>query len=173
MRPVRASHWLWLPVAAVSTPVCATNYLSVEQAQQAIFPGARFESLPLPLSDEQREAIAKSSGSPVSRHEAQSWRVGDAGYFFVDEVVGKHELITFAVGLNADGTIRQVEILAYREPYGYEIRNERWRRQFVGKRAPLRMDHDIQNISGATLSCTHLTQAINRILALYDVVLRH
>ena len=170
---MRPSPWIWLPVAAISTSVCATTYLSVEQAQQLMFPGATLVATPLVLSDSQRQQLASAAGGTAPGREFRVWRVASGGFFIVDEVIGKHELIGYAVGLNADGSIRQVEILSYRESYGYEIRNERWRRQFVGRRAgaPLRMDHEIQNISGATLSCTHLTEGVNRILALYAVAL--
>jgi Na+-transporting NADH:ubiquinone oxidoreductase subunit NqrC len=64
--------------------------------------------------------------------------------------------------------------MEYRETYGYEIRNEKWRAQFVGKSAnsTLKLDHDIKNISGATLSCRHITDGVKRLLAFYEVVLR-
>ena len=170
---MRGSQWIWLPVAAVSTSVCATSYLTVEQAQQLMFPGAAFTESPVALGPEQQQDLARAVGGAQAARPWHVWRVAGGGFFVVDEVIGKHELISYAVGLNADGSIKQVEILAYRESYGYEIRNERWRRQFVGKRAPLRMDHDIQNISGATLSCAHVTEGVNRILALYAVALRN
>ena len=43
----------------------------------------------------------------------------------------------------------------------------RWRRQFVGKdgTAPLRVGEDIANISGATLTCSHVTEGVRRIVA--------
>jgi FMN-binding domain len=170
---VPRAQWIWLPVAALSTSVHATTYLSVEQAQQLMFPGARLAESPLELSADQQQELARALGGTAPARPWHVWRAEAGGFFIVDEVIGKHELISYAVGLNADGSIKQVEILAYRESYGYEIRNERWRRQFVGKRAPLRMDHDIQNISGATLSCTHVTDGVNRILALYAVALSH
>ena len=42
--------------------------------------------------------------------------------------------------------------------------------QFIGKdhAAPLRVGEDITNISGATLSCTHLTDGVRRIVAWMD-----
>ena len=40
------------------------------------------------------------------------------------------------------------------------------------KTAHLKLDEDIQNISGATLSCRHLTDGVKRLLALYDLVLK-
>jgi Na+-translocating ferredoxin:NAD+ oxidoreductase RnfG subunit len=96
------------------------------------------------------------------------------GYVVVDEVVGKFELITYAVGLSADGAVKQVEVLAYRESHGQEIRLAAWRRQFVGKTASsaLRIGEDIANISGATLSCTHVTDGVRRIVAIVGAARR-
>lgn len=102
------------------------------------------------------------------------WRVEDRGFFVIDQVVGKHELITYAVGLNPDGSIRQIEILEYRETYGSEVRNAAWRQQFVGKTAasPVKLNQDITNITGATLSSKHITDGVRRVLAVYDMALK-
>jgi hypothetical protein len=134
----------------------ATTYLTIEQAQQVFFPGARFT--PLELKRSQRV-----------------WRASEAGWFIVDEVLGKHELITYAVALDTQGRVRGVEILDYRESHGGEIRDLKWRLQFAGKTArdPLELDRDIRNISGATLSCRHVTDGVKRILALYESELRN
>ena len=72
------------------------------------------------------------------------------------------------------GDALEIEILDYRETYGYEIRNEKWRGQFTGKQhgARLKLDGDIQNISGATLSCRHITDGVKRLLSLYELVLK-
>jgi Na+-translocating ferredoxin:NAD+ oxidoreductase RnfG subunit len=96
------------------------------------------------------------------------------GYVVVDAVVGKTELIDYAVGIGLDGTIRQVEILAYRESHGAEIRLPAWRRQFIGKgaEAALRIGDDITNISGATLSCTHVAEGVRRIVAIVALARR-
>ena len=42
-----------------------------------------------------------------------------------------------------------------------------WRKQFVGKGAAsaIKVGEDIANISGATLSCTHVTDGVRRIVA--------
>ena len=92
----------------------------------------------------------------------------------VDRVVGKHEFITMAVGINANGTVKQIEIMDYKESYGYEVRDAAWRAQFVGKSAssPLQLNADIRNISGATLSSKHVTDGVKRILQRYQSTLK-
>ena len=89
-------------------------------------------------------------------------------------MIGKHEYMTYAVGINPDGTLRQFQIVEYREAYGYQVRELKWRDQFVGKTIAdkLEVGADIANISGATLSCRHLTDGIKQLLALHHNVLR-
>lgn len=171
---MRASPWIWAPVAAISTSVFATTYFTVEQAQQALFPGAKLAAAPVTLTDEQKREIERRSDANVRGREIRAWRVEGGGWFIVDEVVGKHEFITYAVALGADGSVRGIEVMDYRESYGYEIRNPAWRAQFTGKTAadPVKLDRDIRNISGATLSCKHITDGVKRLLATYEVALK-
>lgn len=155
-------------------PAQATVYLTLEQAQHAMFPDASMVPAPIALSDEQRRAIERRSGVNVRNREQKIWCVAGGGYFILDEVVGKHEFITYALGLNADGSVKGIEIMDYRETYGDQIRDAEWRRQFTGKTSvdPLKLDVDIRNISGATLSCRHVTDGVKRLLALYEIVLK-
>jgi Na+-translocating ferredoxin:NAD+ oxidoreductase RnfG subunit len=175
-----ASWYRILPAALVTiapAPAAATIYLTIPAAQQALFPGARFVEHSLALSDMQRKAIARAAGAPGYEKVQRVWEArsgsGRIGWFIVDRVIGKHDFITYALALSADGTIRGVEILDYRESYGGEIRNPNWRRQFVGKRpgAMLRLDKDIKNISGATLSSRHVTDGVRRLLVTYQILL--
>jgi hypothetical protein len=164
-----------LPIAALVAPSAfAVQYLTIDQAQKAIFPGKSFTAASVKLTGAQRKAIAQASGVRVLHDEQQVWRVNGGGWFIVDEVVGKHEFITYAVGLNADGSVKQIEIMDYRETYGGQIRDEKWRAQFAGKtaRSTLKLDSDIKNISGATLSCRHITDGVKRLLAFYEIALK-
>ena len=165
-----------LPISALIAPSAfAVQYLTVDQAQRAIFPGKSFTTAPVKLTSLQRKAIGQASGVRVLHDEQQVWRVSGGGWFIVDEVVGKHEFITYAAGLNVDGSVKQIEIMDYRETYGGQIRDQKWRAQFVGKnsKSTLKLDSDIKNISGATLSCRHITDGVKRLLALYEIALRH
>ncbi len=164
-----------LPISALVAPSAfAVQYLTVDQAQRAIFPGKSFTPAPVKLTAIQRKAIEQASRVRVLHDEQQVWHVSGGGWFIVDEVVGKHEFITYAVGLNANGSVKQIEVMDYRETYGGEIRNENWRGQFVGKtsQSDLKLDRDIKNISGATLSCRHITDGVKRLLAFYEIALK-
>lgn len=165
-----------LPVSALIAPSAfAVQYLTVDQAQHAIFAGKSFTASPVKLTAVQRKAIEKASDVRVLHDEQQVWRVSGGGWFIVDEVVGKHEFITYAAGLNADGSVKQIEIMDYRETYGGQIRDQKWRDQFVGKtsKSTLKLDRDVKNISGATLSCLHITDGVKRLLAFYEIALKH
>jgi hypothetical protein len=165
---------MWLPVAAISVSAYATTYYNVDQAQQAVFPGAKFTPANLRLTDAQIREVERVAGTPMRHPDLKAWKVSGGGWFFIDEVIGKHELVTYALGLNPDGSVHQIEIMDYRESYGYEIRNPPWRQQFVGKTAvdPVHLNQDIRNISGATLSCRHVTEGVKRMLAAYVVALK-
>ncbi len=170
------SHFFFtaLPLTVLVAPAFAVNYLSTEQAQQEIFPGKNFTPAFVTLTAAQRKAIGQQSKVRVRNDQQQVWRVSGGGWFIVDEVIGKHEFITYALGLNADGSVHGIEIMDYRESYGSEIRNPKWRAQFTGKtkEAPLVLDKDIKNISGATLSSRHIADGVRRLLAFHDVALR-
>lgn len=178
MRPIPA--FVLLPAALVTAaPVYAAEYLSVAQAQQVLFPEAdRFVDAAVELSDDQRKAIEDKSGVRQRWKKQAVWRAEKAGqlvgWFIIDEVVGKHEFITYAAGLTSDGKVRGIEILVYRETHGYQVRNPEWRHHFEGKTLsdPFKLEQDIPNIAGATLSCKNVTNGVKRLLALQQVTLR-
>lgn len=164
-----------LPTALVgSTSGYAVTYLTVEQAQEALCPGVSLAPTTIKLTAEQRKAIEKAAKVRVRQPEFKAWRTPDQGWFFVDQVIGKHEFITYALAIAADGTVVGLEILDYRETYGGEVRKEKWRAQFTGKTATarLKLDQDIKNISGATLSCRNVTDGVKRLLVTHDLVLK-
>ena len=171
-----ALHFAFIPAALVGAPLAAhaVVYLSIAQAQAAIFPGASATAAPLKLTPEQRKAIEAACGVRQRTDEVRAWRMGGGGWFFVEQVVGKHEYITIGVGLTAGGAVKGVEIMDYRETYGHEVRNAAWRAQFTGKTkaARFKLDDDIKNISGATLSSKHVMEGVKRVLAVHDIALK-
>jgi Na+-translocating ferredoxin:NAD+ oxidoreductase RnfG subunit len=166
-------------ISAASVQCYAAQYMSLEQAQALIFPNAKeFVAAPVTLTSDQMARIERQSGVAVRSSQQPVWQARaegkSVGWFILDRVIGKHELITYAVGINPDGSLRQLQILEYRESYGSQIRYPNWRDQFVGKTAAdkLELDTDIVNITGATMSCRHVTEGIKRLLTFYQVALR-
>ncbi len=157
----------------------ATSYFSTAAVRRQLFPDAdRFVDAGINLTQEQMRAIAARTRTRVRRNVMPMWRAmqGDTllGHVIVDEVIGKHENITYAVALDGTDAVRQIEVMEYRESYGDEIRNARWRAQFHGRRDgdTLAVGQGIVNISGATLSCVHITEGVRRLLATFAVAVR-
>ncbi len=150
------AKWMnWITPAALimsaGSAAHAVQYLSLAQAQKQAFPGASNFAIVQP----DRIWRAEAGGRAL-------------GFFIFDRVIGKHLYIDYAVALDPGGRIRQVDILAYRESYGGEIRSPSWLAQFAGKTAgsPLQVGNDIRNISGATLSSHHVTEGVKRIMSI-------
>lgn len=157
----------------------AERYLTTTQARKLCFPQAdRFEEQVLRFSAAQIKQIKHASGVDVpndGNRVLYAWKGPDLlGVLFIDHVLGKHEIIDYAVALSPEGKVLQVEILEYRESYGGEIRSPKWRDQFAGKdkTSKLRLNDDIYNISGATMSCRHVTDGIKRVVATFDLLCR-
>ena len=89
------------------------------------------------------------------------------GFAQVRNVKGKDQPITYLVATDTADTLRDIDILEYREPYGGEVAYEPWRKQFRGKTAsaPLQVGKDIRNVSGATISSNAVTRGVRQALA--------
>lgn len=168
---------LIIGLTAVTLPIVAHAkiYVSIEQAQKMLIPNKSLIKNPIIITDELQDKMRSASSI---RHPFQGdriWRTTDGSWFIVDEVVGKHEMITYAVALSPAGVVTGIEILEYVESYGYEVAEAKWRQQFIGKVAsdPIKLNQDIQNIGGATLSCKHLTDGVKRVAVLYDLTLKN
>lgn len=173
MRDRLDCRWL-LPAATVlvTAPAAATTYFTLEQEQQKLFPAQTLTPYPVTLDAQQTKAVQQAGGVRVRTKTLQLWRASNGGWLYVDQVLGKHEYITYALALDADGAVIGLEIMDYRETYGDAVRNPKWRAQFNGKRqgATLKLDTDIVNLSGATLSSAHITDGVRRLLATHALV---
>jgi Na+-translocating ferredoxin:NAD+ oxidoreductase subunit G len=163
--------------AAISLSAYAVDYLSVDQAQKVLFPKAtQFVKKDVTLTDSQLSKIKELSNVRQRNKSPEIWNVKAAdkiiGHFFVDEVIGKHEFITYAVGVTPEGEVIGVEIMSYRETHGGQVREENWRNNFKGKKLsdPFKLDKDVPNITGATLSCRNVLDGVKRILSLRQVL---
>jgi Na+-translocating ferredoxin:NAD+ oxidoreductase RnfG subunit len=163
-------------LAMITAPIIAQAkiYASVEQAQKMLFPNKPLTKAPILITDDLQDKLRAASSIRHPFQGERIWKTANGGWFIVDEVVGKHEMITYAVGISPNGSILGIEILEYVESYGYEVAEAQWRKQFIGKSAkdPIKLNQDIQNIGGATLSCKHITDGVKRVSVLYDLTLK-
>lgn len=164
----------------VATPhLRAERFATIGDAQKVIFPNATiFDSKLIRYTRDDLQAVEDKTGLKMQRGGNRVWLARDGtnllGVLFLDQVLGKHDLIDYAVGIDMEGRILAVEILEYRESYGGEIRSEKWRDQFKGKtvRHAIRLNRDISNLSGATISCRNVTEGVKRLTAVFELILR-
>ena len=91
------------------------------------------------------------------------------GSMLIDNIIGKSFPITFMTVLNTDGTVRDVEIMVYREPQGWEVRYKSFRSQFYGKDTSSN-SNEILSISGATLSVRAIKNGVYKAMAAYKIL---
>lgn len=178
MKFTRSALVVTCSLVAYSAPAYAVRYMTTEEAQKILFPKASsFEASSFNLDQDKISQLKNLSRVRISQSQFAYWNVRRGaireGFFFVDEVIGKHETITYAVGFSLDQKIMGIEILEYRENYGSEIKDAEWRAQFVGKNSTneLSLGKDIKNISGATLSCLHITEGVRKLSHLMELEL--
>lgn len=153
----------------------AERFLTRDQALRLCFPKAKsFEAVSMKLEPADVKAVERETKQKIRKPEWKVWLAEPGGVLMVDQVIGKHEFIDYAVAVSTNGTVLQVEILEYREHYGGDVSQPKWREQFRGKTArdPLKIGGDIYNITGATLSCRHVTEGVKKLLAIFEVAVR-
>ena len=155
-------------------------YLTEEQALKILFPTAqKIHPEELRLTPEQKIRIQDQIGwkfpeESFKAFTAQSNGTVD-GYAVIQETIGKHRPITYIVGVSPEGKVFDVEIMVYRESKGSEVRRKRFNAQYEGKTAqdPIRINKDIINITGATMSVRSVSAGVKRALVLVDEFYLH
>jgi thiamine biosynthesis lipoprotein len=92
------------------------------------------------------------------------------GYAMITEEIGKFHPYTFIVSVDLKGKIDKIAILVYRESRGSDIAKKRFLYQFKGKslKNRIRINRDIINISGATMSVVTMCKGVKKVLAVID-----
>lgn len=149
-------------------------YLTKQEALGVAFPGADATAKERKwLNKEQKDAISKLSLVEIN----EKWLTfytgkkngTPTGYMLIDHIIGKSYPITFMTVLNVDGTVRDVEILVYREPRGWEVKFPSFMSQFFGRNAQSDF-REINSITGATLSVRAITTGVKKAVSAYQVL---
>ena len=149
-------------------------YLTKKQALEIAFPGAdSVDREKIWLTDEQRVAIGQITLEKIEDQRITYYAGEKAdkpmGYMVIDHVIGKSFPMTFMVVLKLDGTVRNVEIMVYREPRGWEVNYKSVLSQFFGRNADSDF-RDINSITGATLSVRAMTKGVRKAVAAFKVL---
>jgi len=152
-------------------------FLTKKQALKLAFPGVKkVKKKKVWLTDTQTAAIQKILGDQIKYNERRVthyFGLDDAdkpmGAVVIGNEIGRSYPITFMVVLNTDGTVKDVEIMVYREPHGWEVRFESFMSQFFGRDASDPFDN-INNITGATLSVRSMTKGVKKAVAEFQVI---
>ncbi len=177
VKPIAWRSLLLLAVLAASPSWAAATYFTTPQVLKAYFPQSqRVTFRKVKLEPPQVAALQGRLGYKPARAEyvffvATTGEHVD-GYAFIDDEQGQHEQITFAVKLSPEGAVERQEVMVYRESYGEEITDARFRRQFQGKtvKDAVRAGADIDVVTGATISSRAMAAGVRRALVLLDAL---
>lgn len=112
-------------------------------------------------------AIEKSAAIAINKH-LYTIHQDDInyGYIYVGEAPSMKNVFDYAILFSTDLKIINAKVLIYREKHGRQIGMKRWLKQFFGMKpgdSPT-LGENIDGISGATISCTSMTKAVEEVL---------
>jgi transcriptional regulator of nitric oxide reductase len=156
----------------------AKVFYTQKEAFRLAFPEAdRFERKTYVLTAEQVEAIETASRSNLGSKLVTiqtAWR-GETllGHLQIDVHIVRTQSEGVLVALDEKGRVSQVRVLAFHEPLDY-LPGQRWYDGFKGKGPAdaIRVGHDVDAVTGATLTTQATSAAIRRTLAYYKILLR-
>jgi hypothetical protein len=153
----------------------AEVFMNEEEAVKLMLPKSqRIRRELIRLTQEKKELIEERIGwkFPEESFEVYIGETGDKvdGYAMLHNTIGKHRHMTYMVGVDGEGHCTNVELLVFREAKGSEVGKKRFNSQYEGKTVsdPIRINKDIINISGATMSVRSISAGVKRVLVLVD-----
>jgi len=151
------------------------EFMTEEEAVKTVLPNSkRIRKELIRLTQEKKELIEQRIGwkFPEESFELYIGETDDKidGYAMIHNTIGKYKPMTYMVGVDARGTCTDVELLVFRDAKGSEVGRKRFNSQYDGKTVtdPIRINKDIINISGATMSVRSMSAGVKRVLVLVD-----
>ena len=150
-------------------------YFSEDEAAQVMFPDSeKIRRETLPLTAEQKTFVEEVIGWKFPETSFDVF-IGETqgnvdGYALIQNTIGKHRPITYMVAVDSAGEVTNFEVLVYREARGNEIAMKRFNYQYQGKTIgdPVRINRDIINLTGATMSVRSASAGVKRVLVLVN-----
>ena len=157
--------------------VVSASVLSREEALAAAYPESQIQAERIFLTDQQRfraETVGKVKipSSLIARYVAlQKGRV--VGRAYIDTHVVRSKKESLLICLDGLGKVHRVEVTVFLEPPEY-LAPPSWYRQYEGWKLndELSLQRGIRSIAGATLTARSTNEAIRRVLAIDQVLVR-
>ncbi|THI84818.1 MAG: FMN-binding protein [Nitrospira sp. CG24A] len=153
----------------------AEVFMTEDEAVKIMLPKSeRVRKAVIRLSQEKKDVVEQRIGwkFPEESFEVYIGETGDTidGYAMVHNTIGKHKHMTYMVAVDNEGACTDVELLVFREAKGSDVGRKRFNAQYEGKTVsdPIRINKDILNISGATMSVRSISAGVKRVLVLVD-----
>ena len=175
---ILALAFLLITLFFIPESLHAKVFISKDEALKLAFPGSdTIDKKSFFLKPEQIVAIEKLSKTKVDsklfllyigKKDGQP-----TGYAAIDTHTVRTKSQTILVVINPDGSLKYTEILAFFEPLEYKP-TESWIDLFKDKKITngIKIGYDIPNISGATLSSNSTANAVKKILAVFEIVVK-
>jgi hypothetical protein len=153
--------------ALISSPLVAMES-KVSQYLHSVFGQDLPKAKAIWLTGDLKGKVTQALGSAPSKLREKVWQK-DQTQVFILEQIGKVKPITTAWKV-VDGKILETKVLIYRESRGGEVRFPFFTDQFqgVGLKSPEKLNHDIDGISGATLSVWAMKKMARQALVLHQ-----
>ena len=143
------------------------EFMTEEEAVKAVLPKSKqIRKEMIRLTPDKKELIEQRIGwkFPEQEFELYIGQTGDKvdGYAVLHNTIGKYKAMTYMVGIDAMGSCTDVELLVFRDAKGSEVGRKRFNSQYDGKTVtdPIRINKDIINISGATMSVRSMSAGV-------------
>ena len=156
-------------LTSLSLTAHAETYKKDEAFLAEVFHG----KVPAPKHVWLREQLKKQVNDilmhPYAKLRVKYWMSNEQSAWILEEV-GKEKPITTGVVINKHGKVSKVEILAFRESRGWEIKYPFFLKQFTnaGLKGNQQLDKNVDGITGATLSVRAVTKLARMALLLHN-----
>ena len=156
----------------------AKVFVSKDEALNLAFPGSdTIEKKSFFLTNDQIGSIEQLSRTKVDS-KLFLFYIGikdgePIGYAAIDTHTVRTKSQTIIVVVNPDGSLNYTEILAFFEPLEYKP-TQSWIDLYKNKKISdgLKIGYDIPNISGATLTSNGTANAVKKVLAVFEIVIK-
>lgn len=159
---------------ALSIPFALGKNVPFQETLDELFPKCEQRKENIFLTQEQKDKIEKDTGLSLYSKMALRYHVTckeSTKTVYIDSHIVRTLNETVVVVIDEDNKIENFRISSFMEPSEY-IPPQSWIKQVVNKRAfeKMRLNYEIDGLSGATLSTNAVVNASRRVLHLHDVL---